>query len=128
MSERLRRVNDLLRDELSELIRRELKDPRLEDRLISVTEVETSPDLRHARAYVSLLGTAEERDEAMQALTHAAPFLRHELSNRVRLRHIPELVFKYDDRIEEGARVLSILNRVRAEREDGPGDARSRGE
>jgi ribosome-binding factor A len=108
----MRRINDLLRDELSELVRSELKDPRL-DTLISITEVETSVDLRHARVFVSVFGTDEERALAMRALSSAAPFLRRELSSRVHMRHIPDLTFRYDDRIEEGARMLRILDEVR---------------
>jgi ribosome-binding factor A len=113
MTQRLRRVNDLLRDELSELIRLELKDPRL-DALITITEVEASGDLRHARVFVSIFATDEERDLAMKGLAKAAPFLRRELSSRIRMRYIPELSFRYDDRIEEGARMLSLLNEVRS--------------
>lgn len=123
MPERLRRVNELLREELSDLIQREIKDPRL-NKLLTVTEVETSPDLRHARVFVSLLGSPEERNEVMRALQSAASFLRRELRGRVRLHHIPELSFRYDDRIEEGARILSLLNEVKASHtgtlEEGP--------
>jgi ribosome-binding factor A len=119
MTQRLQRINDLLRDELSGLIRLELKDPRL-DAMITVTEVETTADLRHARVFVSVYGSDEERELAMQGLEKAAPFLRRELSSRVRLRHIPELIFKYDDRIEEGARMLDLLNKVK-EGESGAG-------
>lgn len=115
MSQRLQRVNELIRAEVSDLLQRAIKDPRL-DRLVTVTQVETSSDLRHARIYISLLGSKEERDEVMQALHKAAPFLKRELRGRLRLRHIPELSFRYDDRIEEGARILSLLNRVKATR------------
>ena len=112
MSQRLQRINELLRAEISDLLRREAKDPRL-DRFLTVTTVETAPDLRHARVFVSLLGPAEERAEAMRALQSAAPFLKHALRERVRLRRIPDLAFQYDDRIEEGARILSLLDEVK---------------
>ncbi len=125
MTQRLRRVNDLLRDELSELIRLELKDPRL-DALITITEVETSADLRHARVFVSIFGTDEERGLAMAGLAKAAPFLRRALSSRVRMRYIPEISFRYDDRIEEGARMLSILNEVRSTGTDADAPSTSR--
>lgn len=113
---RLQRVNETLRQELSELISRHLRDPRLE-MLISITEVRVSHDLRHARVYVSMLGTPEERALAMKGLRSATAFLRFQLSERLKLRNAPMLHFQADDSIERGARVLTILNEVAPELE-----------
>jgi ribosome-binding factor A len=110
-SRRIERVNDLLRSELSELIGRTLKDPRVAG-LVSLTEVETSADLRHARVYVSVFGSDEERRSTLAALRHAAGFLRHEVAQRVTLRHMPELDFQLDSSIERGDRILQLLRQV----------------
>lgn len=110
-SRRIERVNDLLRSELSELIGRTLKDPRVAG-LVSLTEVETSADLRHARVFVSVFGSDEERKSTLSALRHAAGFLRHEVAQRVTLRHMPELDFQLDSSIERGDRILQLLRQV----------------
>jgi|SRR5579875_7908 len=118
MAHRAERVNELLREEISDLVQRELKDPRLGG-LISITSVETSPDFRHARVFVSVLGTEEQRQSTLKALHAAEGFLRHELRARLRsLRTVPELVFRADTSIERGARLTSLLNEaVRTDQE-----------
>ncbi|MSQ27080.1 MAG: 30S ribosome-binding factor RbfA [Dehalococcoidia bacterium] len=108
---RLLRVNETLRQELSELISRQLQDPRL-SMLISVTAVRVSHDLRYARVFVSVLGTAEEHKTALQGLRSATPFMRHQLAERLKLRTAPQLQFQLDDSIERGVRVLSMINTV----------------
>jgi ribosome-binding factor A len=108
---RIERVNELIREEISELIRREVKDPRL-DSFISVTEVMTSPDLRHARVFVSIMGTDEEKQQVEKGLIAAKGFLRRELGERLTLRYIPELTFQLDDSIERGSRLLQLINEV----------------
>lgn len=105
---RLERINDLLRTELSEVIHRSLKDPRVGG-LVSITQVETSADLRHARVYVSVFGSDDERASSMQALRSAAGFIRHEVAQRVILRHMPELEFLIDSSIERGDRILRLI-------------------
>lgn len=109
MSKRTDRVNVLLRQELGGLIQRELKDPRLEGGLVSVTEVITSKDLNHATVYVSHLGSNEELGEIMAALNDSASYLRNALRARVRLRQIPALKFEFDPSIERGARLTSVI-------------------
>lgn len=106
----MERVNDLLRDELSAIIRDELKDPRVA--MLSITHVETAPDLHFARVHISTMGDAAERDETVRALRRAAGFLRHELRRRVVLRHLPTLDFQADDSIERGARVLGLIRQI----------------
>ncbi len=119
MTRRIERVNALLAEEISELIRREIQDPRL-SAMVSVTEVHTSPDLRNATVLVSVLGTEEEARQALLALRHAAGYLRHEMAERLRIKHIPELSFKQDTSIEKGARVLQILKEIQEEKDGQP--------
>jgi ribosome-binding factor A len=116
MTRRTERINDLLREEISELVQRELKDPRLGG-LVSITEVDISPDLRNAKVYVSVLGTKEERDDTFRGLRAAGHFMQRELRKRLTIRRIPELSFHHDTSIEEGARVLALLNET-AEQHD----------
>ncbi|MBI4493952.1 MAG: 30S ribosome-binding factor RbfA [Chloroflexi bacterium] len=109
-SRRILRVNEALRRELAELLR-EVQDPELA-KLISITEVDTSPDLRQARVYVSVLGDEDEIVRTIRRLQHAAGFFRRELAARVNLRYTPALVFKPDRSIAQGARVLELLHEV----------------
>lgn len=110
MSRRTERVNELLREELAEIIRREVKDPGIGDGLLSLTEVRVSPDLRRATVYVSYFGTDEERDSAVRTLQRASHFLHRELQRRVALRNVPELVFVYDPSIERAARLTTLIH------------------
>ena len=115
MTRRAERVNDLLREEISSIVHRDLKDPRLGG-LISITEVETSPDFRHARVFVSVMGTDEERVASLKALNSATGFMRRELRGRLQsLRYLPELTFKLDDSIERGTRLSALINQVALE-------------
>ena len=116
MSRRLQRLDHLFREELSDLIRTELSDPRLGE-IVSITHVDVSPDLENASAYVSVLGNAEVKSATMQALTHASPFLRRHLIERVRIRRIPTLHFVLDETIEEAAHVLDLMRQVSDEKE-----------
>ena len=100
MSERTKRVDELLRQEIGAIIARELADPRIG--FVTITDVETTPDLRHAKVWVSVIGSEAERDAALSALAHAMPFVRHELGGRLRLRRIPELHLRADDTLERG--------------------------
>lgn len=114
MTRRTERINELLREEISDLLRRELKDPRIGG-LVSITEVDVSPDLQQAKVYVSVLGTDEERDDTLKVLTAASRFLQRELRKRLTIRRTPELTFLRDDSIEHGARILSLLEQTREE-------------
>lgn len=111
MTRRTERVNDLIRDEISALLRKGVKDPRLAC-FITVTEVKVSPDLRHARVFVSVMGTPDERREALRGLTAASGFFRRELSARLTIRYMPELVFENDDSIERGTHLLELIKQV----------------
>lgn len=111
MSHRIERVNQLIRQEISELLRREIKDPRL-SRFIAVTEVVTSPDLRHAKVFISFIGNQQQKQEALDALASAANFIRKEMARKIRLRRIPELSFHWDDSIERGAHIMDLIDQV----------------
>jgi ribosome-binding factor A len=105
---RTRRVGEQSRRELAELIRDELRDPRLA--LISMTSVEVSRDLAYARIDVTLMGDPAERKERVAELNRAAPLLRRELGRRMRLRVIPKLEFRYDQVVEQGARLSALID------------------
>ena len=123
MSRRTSRVSELLREEISDLVQRELKDPRLEGAFLSITEVEVSADLGTATVFVSHLGGAEERDDALAGLQSASAFLERELRRRLRLRRTPSLTFRFDPSIERGARLASTIAELARDREgDDPGD------
>jgi len=112
MSRRTERVNDLLREELSALLQRGMKDPRLEHGLLSITEVQVSPDLKQATVYISHLGDPAERTEVLRALAHASHYLHKELLHRLALRSVPELRFRFDPSIERGARLAELIHEV----------------
>ena len=107
MSRRTLQVGDFLREELSDIIRREVKDPRIG--FMSITEVEVTPDLRTARVFVSVLGSDDERAETLKALRSAARFIRFHLRPRLRMRQIPELEFRDDRSMEHAQRIDRAL-------------------
>jgi ribosome-binding factor A len=109
MTERTRRLDELLREEISEIIRREVDDPRIG--FLTITEVEVAPDLRHATVWVSVIGSADEKKQTLRALGHAMPFVRGRLG-RLRLKRIPELHVKEDDTAARGTRVMKILEEL----------------
>ncbi len=114
-SQRLQRVSGVLRSEISELVRMKLKDPRLG--FVTITEVEVSPDLRHAKVFVTCPGTREELANSIDVLTRAAGFIRSELFKRLRLRVVPELSFRIDTSIEHGIRISQVLRELEQESE-----------
>ncbi len=109
--QRAHRVAEEIKREVSDILRKDLKDPRLSGLgLISVTEVEVSRDLRFARVFVSVLGGAEEAKQALTTLKKATGFIRSEIGRRIRLRHTPELAFRMDTSIAYGAHINRLLN------------------
>ncbi len=111
MAHRIERINNLLRHEISELLQRQVKDPRLSS-LVTVTEVSTSPDLKYAKIFVSHIGSEQEKQETLSVLAAASGFFRRELAKRLRLRRIPELSFQWDDSIERGAYLLELIDQI----------------
>ncbi len=111
MTRRIERVNHLIRQEISQLLQRQVKDPRL-DSFVTITEVTTSPDLRSAKVFVSCIGSEAKKEETLRVLTAASGFFRGELAKRLRLRRVPELDFQWDDSIQRGAHILELIDRV----------------
>ncbi|MGZ6339017.1 MAG: 30S ribosome-binding factor RbfA [Candidatus Limnocylindrales bacterium] len=107
MSQRTERIDELLRQEIGQALVRELADPAIG--FATVTQVETSPDLRHARVWFSVIGSAEERASTLAALRRAMPYIRRELGPRLRLKRIPEFHVQLDESMERGTRVLHII-------------------
>ncbi|MCU0504892.1 MAG: 30S ribosome-binding factor RbfA [Chloroflexi bacterium] len=112
MSQRLDRVDELLRQEIGAILEREIADPRIG--FVTVTRVETSPDLANARVWVSVIGSPDERTETMRALEKAMPYVRRLLGGRVRIRRMPALHVHRDESIERGARVLRLIDEIEA--------------
>ena len=119
MTPRTDRVDELLRQEIGSILAREVADPRIG--FATITDVETAPDLRHARVWVSVIGTDAERAATLAALDRAMGFVRRELGTRLRLRRIPDLHVRLDDTAERGTRVLRLLDTLEAGAE--PADA-----
>lgn len=111
MSERTRRVDHLLQEEISAIIRRELHDPRVG--FVTITGVDVTPDLHHATVWASVIGDDTERRATLQVLGRAMPFVRHQLG-ALRLRRIPELHLREDDTAERGTRVMQLLEQLEA--------------
>lgn len=114
MTERTVRLDELLLQEISRIIARDIHDPRIG--FVTVTKVDVTPDLRHARVWVSIIGQAEERTMAYRALGRAMPFVRHQLG-ALRVKRVPELHLLLDDSVERGTRVMQILDDLKAGRE-----------
>ncbi len=111
MTRRLDRINVLLRQEISRLLAGELKDPRLSS-VVSITEVDTSPDLRHARVYVSVLGDEQAKRSTLQALKSASGFIHRSMRESLALKTVPALDFYLDESIERGAELLEKIRQV----------------
>jgi ribosome-binding factor A len=110
MSQRTERVDELLRQEIGSIVARDVADPRVG--FATITSVETTADLRHAKVWVSVIGQPAERDATIAALRRAMPFVRHELGMRLRIRRIPDLHIHLDDTAERGTRVLRLLSEL----------------
>ncbi len=110
---RQEKLGELIAIELSDLLRTRVKDPRVG--FASITHVEVSGDLRHAKIFVSVMGTPEEQAATMKGLKNATGYLRHELATRIVLRYMPEIAFKLDTSIAEGARILELISKIEEE-------------
>ena len=105
--DRMRRVDEAVREVLSDAVTKDLKDPRVG--FVTVTDVKTSPDLRHARVYVSVLGTDQERTDSLEGLRSAHGFLQARLGASLRMKHTPQLDFLYDETAERADRLERLL-------------------
>ncbi len=124
MTQRTDRIDELLRQEMTSILQRDVDDPRIG--FATITDVTTAPDLRHARVQVSVIGQEAERKTTLAALGRAMPFVRHELGKRLRLKRIPELHLELDDSVERGTRILHLLDELEAGHE--PADETPDGE
>lgn len=111
MTRRIERVNHLIRKQISELLHSQVKDPELGN-FITITEVITSNDLRHAKVYVSSIKANTNRKHALKHLNNASGFLRREMIKQLHLHHIPELDFRWDDSIEHGAKIQDLIDSI----------------
>ncbi len=114
MSHRIERVNNLIRQEISELIQHQAKDPRL-DAFVTVTEVVTSADLKYAKVFVSAIGGKADKEKILKALEAATGFLRSQLAHKLAMRRVPELSFFWDESIERGDHIMQILDEISSE-------------
>lgn len=124
-STRQRRVEELLVQEVSDIVRREVRDPRVG--FVTITAAEVTADLRHARVFFSVLGDQEARDATGAALNRAAGFVRSEFARRAQLRYVPEIRFQFDSGMERGLRISNLLEQVRADWEQGADDGDATG-
>jgi ribosome-binding factor A len=121
-SRRVARVASLIKREVSQMLMSGIKDDRVGAGMVSITDVDVSGDLQHAKIFVSIYGTDEARAETMAGLQAATGYVRSELGQRMRLRRTPEVLFREDRSVERGTRVLSLINQLSAERDAKDGE------
>jgi ribosome-binding factor A len=114
MTARTTRIDELLRQEMGSILSRDVEDPRIG--FATIISIETTPDLRHAKVLVSVIGQPDDRKTTLNAMGRAMPFVRHELGKRLRLKRIPEFHLELDDTLERGTRVLHLLDELGAGR------------
>lgn len=127
MSRRTERINSLLREVISEVIRNEVRDPKVHP-LLSITEVEITPDLHFAKVLVSVIGNDEQRNATVAALMAASGFIAHHTSRRVNLRHFPKLTFTLDRRPEKAQKIEEIIAHIQQERQERSESPEERGD
>ena len=116
-NQRSKRLAELIKEEISDILLREVKDPRIG--FVSVTDVEVSTDLRHANVYISVYGGDEEREKSMEGLEKANGYIRKLLGERITVYHTPEILFRYDNSLEYGAHISSLLEKVKKKSNEG---------
>ncbi|MFO8100727.1 MAG: 30S ribosome-binding factor RbfA [Dehalococcoidia bacterium] len=116
-SRRQKQVNQAIRRELSDLLTRQVRDPRING-IISITEVDISPDLKQAKVYVSVMGSEEEKAEVFAGIDSASDYLRHELGRRIKMRYVPGLIFRRDDSIEKAEHMLRLIDQSASDTPD----------
>ena len=112
---RIRRINEELKAMIAEVVANEVKDPRLGNVMVTVTQVETTKDLHQAQVFVSVLGNDQETREVMAALRHSQAFIRHQVASRVTFRYMPDLIFKLDETGRNAANINQILHKIQRE-------------
>jgi len=116
LKNRVARLNSLLKEVLSEVIHRDVKNPHVH-RFVSVTSVDISKDLQHAKVYISVIGTQADKDSTIKALQSAAGFIAIAASKKVVMRYFPELLFKLDDSVDKQIRIDSLLHKIHEEKQ-----------
>jgi ribosome-binding factor A len=116
MSRRLNRVEEACKEELSEILQREIKDPRVG--FVTITEVKLTPDLRHARVFISILGSEEEVEQSLAGLKSAKGYMRSHLGRHLRLKYLPEIEFIQEHVAEEALHLTELMDKLKNERED----------
>jgi len=114
-SARTHRVGELIKEEISDIIQKELKDPRIG--FVTITAVDVAPDLRHAVVYITVLGSRKQKEETLKGLQNSSGFLRTLLAKRIRIKYLPELQFAFDPSIETGMRIEKIIRKLHEEEE-----------
>ncbi len=112
------RVGDQMKQEIADILMKKIKDPRVG--FVTVTDVDIADDLKNAKVFVSILGAGKE--ETLKGLTSAAPFIRSELGKRIRLKYLPELLFRFDGTVERGAHIMELLREIEEKKEHKDGD------
>lgn len=118
--QRIDRLNSLLKEVISEVIRRDVRNPHVTE-LVTVTRVEITKDLHYAKVYISVIGNEEQKKETLKALQSAAGFIAVNASQKVVMRYFPELTFKLDDSVEKHMRIEELLHKISQERESREG-------
>ena len=117
-SRRVSRVSSLIKREVSQMLLNGIKDDRVGSGMVSITDIDLSGDLQHAKIFVSIYGTKEAKIETMEGLKASTAFVRKELGNRIRLRRTPEIIFEEDTSLERGDRMLNLLNEISQDRQE----------
>lgn len=112
MAHRIERVNELIKNEISMLINTGLKDPRLEGKVIGVTKVKTTPDMKYCNVYISIYGNPEERSAILGVIEKAKGFIRKNLASALTTRYAPELIFEIDDSLDNAMHIEEILRKI----------------
>ena len=113
------RLNSLLKEVISEVIKKDVRNPHVTE-LVTVTRVQITKDLRHAKVFISVIGTEQDKFETIEALNSAAGFIAVQSSHKVVMRYFPELKFKLDDSVDKHMRIEELLNQISKERETRP--------
>ena len=111
MNSRGERIRKALIKELSDVIQHKVKDPRIKG-IISVTDVELSPDYKYAKVYISIFGADESKQDIMEAINDSTSFIRGEIGRRIRMRFTPELKFELDESLEKGRRITDLIDKI----------------
>jgi ribosome-binding factor A len=114
---RVSRISSLIKREVSQMLLNGIKDDRVGAGMVSITDVDVSGDLQHAKIFVSIYGTEEAKAETMEGLKSSTAFVRKELGHRIRLRRTPEVIFLEDHSLERGDRILNLINQISSDRE-----------